>query len=76
MLNRELKEYLKNFPDDADVVILTAAPKERKMYPAKGFGMLDIDKFPCLVIELGEGKDMDADLRRICEEEEAAQDDV
>lgn len=78
MKNSELKEYLEKFPDDAVLHILAANPTKRKFYPIEGFGCCVDEEFdfPCLVIELGEGKDMDADLRRICEEEESAQNDV
>lgn len=74
MKNSELKKYFENYPDEADLHILAAVPKDRKLYPVEHYGVLDIKGFPCLVVELGRGKDMDAELIRICEEEKQTYD--
>lgn len=70
MKNSELKEYLNMFPDDADVNLLLANPKERKVYRYNGFeGIADMDIL-VLVVEITETLDMDEDMVMACEEDE------
>lgn len=37
MKNSELKEYLNTFPDDAEVSVIIANPKEKKRYPLEDY---------------------------------------
>ena len=70
MKNIELIEYLNMFPDDADVSLLLANPKERKIYRHTGIqGITDIDE-PVLVAEITETLDMDEAMVKACEEDE------
>ena len=59
MTNKELKEYLNTFPDDAPVSFILANPRKRKLYEnANTFGITDQGQ-PVFCIEVGEEKDMD-----------------
>lgn len=70
MKNSELKKYLNMFPDDEDVVILLANPKERKKYEhVNTFGITD-QQMPILCIEVGSESNLDADEVAACEEDE------
>ena len=70
MNNGELIEYLKTFPDDADVSFLLANPRERKLYECvKVFGVIDAPN-PLFCIDVGEAKDMDDEMVAACEEYE------
>lgn len=70
MSNGELKEYLNKFPDDADVSIILANPRKRKLYEVvNAFGIIDTPH-PTFCIDVGKSFDMDADLVKACEEDE------
>lgn len=70
MNNGELKEYLNKFPDDADVSIILANPRERKLYECvNAFGIIDVPN-PTFCVDVGKAFDMDADLVKACEEDE------
>lgn len=70
MKNSELKEYLNMFPEDADVCLLLANPKERKVYRHTGLGgITDIDT-PVLAVEIIETLDKDEAMIKACEEDE------
>lgn len=70
MKNSELKEYLNMFPDDTDVSLLLANPKERKVYRHNGLGGITDMDIPVLVVEITETLDMDEEMIRACEEDE------
>lgn len=71
MKNSELKEYLNMFPDDEEVVILLANPKERKKYEhVNTFGITD-QPMPVLCIEVGRESNLDAEEVEACEEDES-----
>ena len=56
MKNSELKEYLNDFPDDVDVSVIVANPKERKHYPLTGYsGITDMGQ-PVFMLEVGQPK--------------------
>lgn len=65
MENRELKEYLAEFADNAPMSIIIANPKKRKVYiPEECFMIKDenIGK-PVLCIQIAEERDMDEEER-------------
>lgn len=74
MENRELKEYLDRYKDDAGVSVIVANPEDRKVYePEQVLVLMDdeIDK-PCFVVKVGKSRNMDADEMRVageCERE-------
>lgn len=70
MTNGELKEYLNTFPDDVNISVILANPRERKLYEVvDSFGITDAPN-PTFCIEVGQAKDMDAELVAACEEDE------
>ena len=72
MENRELKEYLAEFADNAPMSIIIANPKKRKVYiPEECFMIKDenIGK-PVLCIQIAEKRDMDEEERKAAEEDE------
>ena len=70
MTNRELKEYLDRFPDDAEVSFLLANPKKRKLYEIVNKGVITDLEYPVFFIEVGNETDMDDELIAACEEDE------
>ena len=76
MTNKELKEYLNTFPDDAPVSFILANPRKRKLYEnTNTFGITDQGQ-PVFCIEVGEEKDMDAEMVAACEADEKAADNL
>lgn len=70
MKNSELKEYLNTFPDDAQVSVILANPRKRKLYECvDAFGVTGEGQ-PIFCIDVGEEKDMDAEMVAACEEDE------
>lgn len=70
MINGELKEYLNTFPDDVNISLFLANPRERKLYEVVNyFGITDTLN-PTFCIEVGKVTDMDEELIVVCEEEE------
>ena len=70
MTNKELKEYLNTFPDDAPVSFILANPRKRKLYEnVNTFGVKDQGQ-PVFCIEVGEEKAMDAEMVTACEKDE------
>ena len=70
MKNSELQDYLSTFPDDVDVSYLLANPRKRKLYECVDvFGVIDAPN-PIFCIDVGEEKDMDAEMVAACEEDE------
>lgn len=70
MKKSDLMEYLKNFDDDAEVSIISANPKERKLYEVDRVVFLTNVESPVLGIEIGRELDMDAEMVAACEEDE------
>lgn len=70
MKNSELKEYLNTFPDDADVSLILANPRERKLYPYEQVDFITDMGQPVFCVTVGEAKDMDSDMVAACEEDE------
>lgn len=74
MENRELKEYLDRYKDDAEVSVIVANPEDRKVYePEQVLVLMDdeMDK-PCFAVKVGKSRNMDADEMRVageCERE-------
>ena len=76
MKNSELKEYLNTFPDDAPVSVILVNLRKRKLYEnVNTFGITDQGQ-PAFCIEVGEEKDMDAEMVAACEEDEKSADDL
>ena len=70
MKNSELKEYLNTFPDDAPVSVIIANPRKRKLYECvDAFGVTG-ECQPIFCIDIGEEKDMDAEMVSACEDDE------
>lgn len=73
MKNSELKEYLNTFPDDAPVSVILSNPRKRKLYEnVNTFCVTDLGQ-PVFCIEVGEEKDMDAEMVAACEEDEKSE---
>ena len=72
MENRELKEYLAEFADNAQMSIIIANPKKRKMYILEELFMIKDEKIgqPVLCIQIAEERDMDEDERKAAEQDE------
>lgn len=70
MKNCELKEYLNIFTDDANVVMLLANPRKRKLYEVDRVDFITDMEQPVFCVTVGEAKDMDADMVTACEEDE------
>lgn len=59
MKNSELKEYLNTFPDDAEVSVIIANPKEKKHYPLKDYrGITDLGNLVFL-LEVGKPENLE-----------------
>lgn len=62
MTNKELIEYLQQFPGDATPSFIVANPKDRKYYEMVNvFGITDM-WIPVFCIEVGPACDMDEEL--------------
>ena len=70
MKNSELKEYLNTFSDDANVVLLLANPRKRKLYEVERVDFITYMEQPVFCVTVGEAKDMDEDMVAACEEDE------
>ena len=68
MKNSELKEYLNTFPDDAQVSVILANPRKRKLYECVDAFGVTVEGQPIFCIDVGEEKDMDAEMMNACEE--------
>ena len=70
MKNSELKEYLNTFPDDVEVSVIIADPKNRKLYPLTNYtGITDMEQ-PVFCLEVGEPKEFDAEMIASAEADE------
>ncbi len=70
MKNSELKEYLNTFSYDADISLILANPRKRKLYEVEGVDCITDMEQPVFCVTVGEEKDMDADMVAACEEDE------
>lgn len=62
MTNGELKEYVREFPDDAPVSILCANREKRKLYKLEDVAWVTDAGQPFCIIVLGEEVDMDTEI--------------
>ena len=76
MKNSELKEYLNTFPDDADVSLILANPRERKLYKCVDALCITDQGQPIFCIDVGQSSDMDEEMVAACEEDERNADDL
>ena len=59
MKNSELKEYLNTFPDDAEISVIIANPKEKKRYPLEDYhGITDLER-PVFLLEVGKPENLE-----------------
>ena len=68
MKNSELKEYLNSFPDDAQVSVIWANPRKRKLYECVDAFVITDQGQPVFCIDVGKESNMDADMVAACEE--------
>lgn len=68
MANKELKEYLNTFPDDAPISIILANPRKRKLYSVENILYITDQGRPVFCIDVGAEKDMDTELVAACED--------
>ena len=71
MSNKELIEYLQQYPDDAIPSFIVANPKDRKYYEMVNVMCITDMEAPVFCIEVGPAQDMDEEMVRACEEDEA-----
>lgn len=71
MKNSDLKEYLNGFSDEADVSIILANPRKRKLYEVVNVIVITDQQSPVFCIEVGIESDMDDEMVSACEEDEA-----
>lgn len=76
MKNSELKEYINTFPDDADVSLILANPKKRKLYEAAYVLFVTDQGKPVFCIDVGNETDMDPEMVAACEEDEKNTDNL
>lgn len=70
MKNSELKEYLNTFSDDADMSLILANPRKRKLYEVERVDFITDMERPVFFVTVGEAKDMDSEMVAACEEDE------
>lgn len=70
MENRELKEYLEIYKDDAKVSVIVANPEDRKVYTPEAVLLMKDEEVhqPCFIVRVGAARDMDEDIAREVEE--------
>ncbi len=59
MKNSELKECLNTFPDDAEVSLIIANPKEKKYYPLKDYHGITYLEKPVFLPEVGKPENLE-----------------
>ena len=70
MKNSKLKEYLNTFSDDANISLILANPRKRKLYEVERVDFITDIGQPVFCVTVGEAKDMDADMVAAREEDE------
>lgn len=70
MESRELKEYLNEFADNAEVSVIVANPEDRKVYMPEAVLLMKDEEVhqPCFIVRVGAARDMDEDIAREVEE--------
>ena len=70
MENRELKEYLEIYKDDAKVSVIVANPEDRKVYMPEAVLLMKDEEVhqPCFIVKVGAAREMDEDIAREVEE--------
>lgn len=71
MSNKELIEYLQQYPDDAIPSFIVANPKNRQYHKIVNVTCITDMEAPVFCIEVGPAQDMDEDMVKACEEDEA-----
>ena len=70
MKNGDLKKYLDEFKDDAEVSMVLTNPKERKLYEVEDILVVTGENNPILCICVGKESEMDEELQAAVEEDE------
>lgn len=70
MTNKELIEYLQQFPNDAAPSFIVANPKDRKYYETVNVMCITDMDAPVFCVEVGTAQDMDEEMVKACEEDE------
>ena len=73
MKNSKLKEYLNTFPDDSEISVILANPRERKLYECVDAFCITDQGHPVFCIDVGEESDMDEKMISACKEDEKMQ---
>ena len=68
MTNGELIEYLQTFPYSADVSIIMANPRKRKLYALNDLMVVTDMGQPVFLIDVGNESDMDSGMKKVCKE--------
>lgn len=70
MENRELKEYLEIYKDNAKVSVIVANPEDRKVYTTEAVLLMKDEEVhqPCIIVKVGAAREMDEDIAREVEE--------
>lgn len=76
MKNGDLKKYLDEFQDDAEVSMVLANPKERKLYEAVDILVVTGENNPILCICVGKESEMDEELQTAVEEDEKSSENL
>ena len=61
MKNRELKEYLNTFPDDAPISLILENPRKRKLYECVDVLFITDQGQPIFCIDVGQESDIYAE---------------
>ena len=70
MNNKELIEYLQQFPDDAIPSFIVANPKDRQYHEMVDVMVITDMDVPVFCIEVGPAQNMDEEMVKACEEDE------
>lgn len=70
MSNKELIEYLQQYPDNAIPSFIVANTKDRKYHETVNVMCITDMETPVFCIEVGPAQDMDEDMVQACEEDE------
>ena len=72
MTSHELINYLKEFPEDAEVTLIATNPVAREHFLIKEVFFIKDEQIghPFICIEVSETKDMDEEMIKACEEDE------
>ncbi len=76
MKNIDVQRYLKQFSDDADISIVIAHPKKRKVYEHEAVLLIADSEVPAFVIAIKRERGMDEEESAACKECEQAAENI